>query len=308
MNTNDRNGSPAILRAAALGLLAAAVAGPLCAAPAGDAAPLVDLAAVDWIHGAEDCDAAVAAPDHVEWQQVRYQADTWILRQDKCANYEGPFVYLFVGTEQALMIDTGATEAGGEPLLRAVRAITELPLIVAHSHGHGDHHAGDEAFAEADDVRLVGTGKTAVEAFYGFEDWPNRPLVLELGGRGIEILPIPGHADDDLAYYDPVSRFVVTGDTLYPGRLYITDWPQYQASVARLAEWAGAKPVSHVMGTHIEMTSAPDVDYPIGTTYQPDEHVLPLAPADIATLAEAAAAMDVPERTWLGSFVIWPRS
>jgi len=29
--------------------------------------------------------------------------------------------------------------------------------------------------------------------------------------------------------------------------------------------------VSHLVNNHIEMTSAPGVDYPVGTTYQPDE-------------------------------------
>ena len=56
------------------------------------------------------------------------------------------------------------------------------------------------------------------------------------------------------------------------------------------------------------MTSTPDVDYPIGTTWQPEEHVLPLTVDDIARLAEAAAAMETPERTHLGDFIIWPRS
>lgn len=308
MNTNDASTADRFhSRGAGAALLLLALMAPVSAARAADESP-VDLAAIDWIHGAEDCEAALAADDHVEWQRVRVQADTWILRQDKCANYEGPFVYLFVGAERALMIDTGATEAGGAPLLEAVRAVTELPLIAAHSHGHGDHRQGDAALAAAPDVEVVGIGAEAVQAFFGFEDWPNRPASVELGGRRLELLPIPGHAADDVAYYDPASRLVVTGDTLYPGRLYISDWARFQASTARLAEWVADKPVRHVMGTHIEMTSKVNVDYPIGTTWQPDEHVLPLGKSDIAKLAEAAASMDVPVRTYLRDFIIWPRS
>ncbi|TFH74826.1 hypothetical protein E3V39_01300 [Gammaproteobacteria bacterium LSUCC0112] len=78
------------------------------------------------------------------------------------------------------------------------------------------------------------------------------------------------------------------------------------ASIARLNTWIREKPVSHVLGTHIEMTAEANVDYPMGTTYQPDERPLPLAPSDILKLHETLMSLEVPERTDLGSFIIWP--
>jgi len=267
----------------------------------------VDLMAVDWMHGAPDCETERLETDYAEWQQVRFQVDTYIFRQNKCSNYEAPFVYLFVGAERALSIDTGATIDGGPELVKAIRSITDLPVIAAHSHGHGDHRRGDDALQAADGVTLVGIGADAVQRFFGFENWPESPTTLELGNRSIELLPIPGHLDDDLAFYDPVSRFVITGDTLYPGRLYIGDWLAYRASIARLAGWVESRSVSYVMGTHIEMSNTPNVDYPIGTTYQPEEHHLPLSISDIDALEEAVAPMETAQRTYLGSFIIWPR-
>ncbi len=38
--------------------------------------PLIDLTTVDWIHGAQDCDAEQRRTGYTEWQQVRYQEDT----------------------------------------------------------------------------------------------------------------------------------------------------------------------------------------------------------------------------------------
>lgn len=265
-----------------------------------------DLAGIDWLHGEADCEAAKADPGYIEWQQVTYTPDTIIFRQNKCSNYEAPFVYLFVGEDKSLLIDTGATDAGGPMLLELVRDITDTPLVAAHSHGHGDHTAGDEAFADADNVELVGTGAEAVQTFFGFSNWPYEPTTLDLGNRTLELLPIPGHTVDDLAYYDPATNLLVTGDTLYPGRLYVRDWPGYQASIARLHEWIMDKDVAYVLGTHIEMTAEPDVDYPIETTYQPDEHPLTLTTEDIAKLHDALVARDMPERTYLGGFIIWP--
>ena len=259
------------------------------------------------MHGAQDCDAARTDPGYIEWQQVRYQVNTYIFRQNKCSNYEAPFVCLLIGTDRALLIDTGATIEGGASLLASVREVTDAPLIVAHSHGHGDHTQGDGAFLSAENAAVVGLGADAVQEFFGFENWPNDPAHLELGNRRVELLPIPGHKDDDVAFYDPTSLFVITGDTFYPGRLYVDDWGDFRASIARLNEWIDSKPVAYIMGTHIEMTATPDVDYPIGTTYQPNEHHLPLSTSDLAVLHETLVTMEVPERTYLGSFIVWPR-
>ncbi len=280
--------------------------GSYAQAQQGDAQDDNDLRGFQWIHGAQDCETARAEPGYVQWQEMRYQSSTIIFRQNKCSNYEAPFVYLFIGNERSLLIDTGATEEGGASLLDAVREITGLPLIVAHSHGHGDHTKGDGAFSDQEDTSVVGKGAEAVQSFFGFKNWPEEQAELELGGRTISLLPIPGHSDDDLAFYDPVSRFAVTGDTLYPGRLYVRNWPDYRASIARLNAWIQEKPVSHVLGTHIEMTAEANVDYPVGTTYQPDERKLPLAPIDIFKLHESLMQLEAPEKTYLGSFIIWP--
>lgn len=270
------------------------------------AEPLPDLANIHWIHGEQDCDEALSDPDYIEWQQVRYQENTVIFRQNKCSNYEAPFVYLFIGSERSLLIDTGATVEGGPPLLTAIREITDTPLVVAHSHGHGDHTQGDSAFSKTGNSEVVGVGADAVREFFGFSHWPEEPTDLKLGNRTIELLPIPGHTDDDLAYYDPVSRFLITGDSLYPGRIYIRNWQGYRASIARLNAWIQDKPVSNVMGTHIEMSDEVNVDYPVRTTYQPHEHQLPLSVSHIETLHETLDDLETPERTYLRSFILWP--
>lgn len=266
----------------------------------------IDLNSIEWIHGEPDCEAAKTMPGYIEWQTVRYQENTVIFRQNKCSNYEAPFVYLLIGTEQSLLIDTGATEEGGPNLLAAVREITDTPVIAAHSHGHGDHTQGDSTFLNAETAVVVGTGADAVKKFFGFRNWPAESTTLELGNRSIELLPIPGHTVDDIAYYDPVSQFVITGDSLYPGRLYVRDWQGYRDSIARLNQWIQDKPVTHVMGTHIEMSAEVNVDYPVTTTYQPNEQKLPLSVSDITTLHESLALLETPERTYLRSFIIYP--
>lgn len=267
---------------------------------------LINLESVDWIHGSPDCESARDDPNYQEWQQVQYLASSYVFRQNKCSNYEGPFVYLFVGLERGILIDTGATTDGGSKLLELVRNLTNLPVIVAHTHGHNDHHLGDRAFKTAEGTSVVDVGQSSVKSYFGFQNWPNETITIELGGREIELLPIPGHNNDDLAFYDSLSEIVITGDSLYPGRLYVRDWAEYSESIGRLADWIESRSVTHVLGTHIEMSTTPDTDYPIGTTFQPEEHQLPLNTTDIFILRDAMEEHETPERIPLESFIVWP--
>nr|BFE78243.1 hypothetical protein GCM10020093_008440 [Planobispora longispora] len=40
----------------------------------------------------------------------------------------------------------------------------------------------------------------------------------------LECLPAPGHHEASVVFYDRWTGFLLTGDTVYPGRLYIQDW------------------------------------------------------------------------------------
>ncbi len=66
-------------------------------------------------------------------------------------------------------------------------------LVVAHTHGHGDHVAGDEHFADRPDTTVVAREVEAVREFFGFTDWPGEVVTFDLGGRVLEITGIPGH-------------------------------------------------------------------------------------------------------------------
>src|SRR5437868_14123906 len=97
-----------------------------------------------------------------ETQVQSYDADTFVIRQSLRTNFEGPFLYLLFGKDRALLLDTGA---GGLKIRPAVdAAVTQwlaehhrasIPLVVAHTHGHGDHHAGDAEFADRPDTTVV---------------------------------------------------------------------------------------------------------------------------------------------------------
>jgi hydroxyacylglutathione hydrolase len=131
----------------------------------------------------------------------------------------------------------------------------------------------------------------AVRAFFGLTNWPTDVVRFDLGGRVLEITGCPGHHEASIAVYDPWTGFLLTGDTVYPGRLYVRDFPTFTTSLDHLLTFAADRPVTHVMGCHIEMTRRPGRDYPIGATYQPDEPPLPMTMAQLRAVRDAAVSV-----------------
>lgn len=233
-------------------------------------------------------------------QTLRVGEGTVILRQSKRTSYEAPFLYLLFGSARAVLFDTGATaDPSRFPLRATVDDLVatwllghphEEPytLVVAHTHAHGDHVAGDAQFRDRADTTIVPHAPEGVAAFFGLPDWPQGRAAFELGGRILTVLPIPGHQRASIAVYDPCTQFLLTGDTVYPGRLYIQDSEAFRQSTERLARFVDDVPVSRVMGAHIEMTRTPGRDYPIGARFQPREAPLPLTASDVKDVARAA--------------------
>ncbi len=267
-----------------------------------------------WIHGAADCKNNIDPSIQV----LQLNSSTWVMRQNKCVNYEAPFMYLFMGSEKALLMDTGATEDDKQfPLYATVRKLLDqwekktnrpVELVVAHTHSHGDHTAADNQFKNKPSTTIVGLKINDVKTFFKFENWPLENSKLDLGGRVIEFIPIPGHQIASVAAYDERTKLLLTGDSFYPGRLYINDWKAFTLSTQRLCDFVKNHKVSYILGNHIEMTKAAGKDYPTGTTFQPDEHVLPLKVDDLFLLNESLKKIgENPKREVHADFIIYPK-
>lgn len=247
---------------------------------------------VSWIHGSVSSKHNTDPDLQVYW----HDENSVILRQNKAIDYEAPFLFLLFGEERALLLDTGATE---QPEFLPVRQVVDglieewlaqhprdsYGLLVLHTHGHLDHVAADDQFADRPDTVLVPADLPDVQAFFGFEDHAAR---VDLGGRVLDALFTPGHEAAAVTYFDPATGWLLTGDTVYPGRLYVRSWPDYVDSIDRIVAFADARPVTHVLGCHIEMAGEPGVDYPVRTMYQPDEPPLELP---VTVLREVQAAL-----------------
>lgn len=262
-----------------------------------------------WQVSGPDC------PPDPHFQVHEYNPDLVILRESGCSNYEKPFLYLLFGKTRVLMLDTGA---GRTDVAEVVRGVIDgwlkrngrdaIPLVVAHTHAHGDHIAGDAQLGQLPATTVVGLPPAAVQAFFGFKSWPDEIVPFDLGERTVDVIPIPGHEPSSIALYDRQTGLLFTGDTLYPGRLYVRDGAAFTRSIQRLVDFTRGKIVTHVLGNHIEQTRTPYLDYPVGTKYQPDEHVLSLGRAELLELNDALHAMNgTIVRTAMRDFTIWPQ-
>src|SRR6266496_1164138 len=93
-----------------------------------------------WNIGAENCAASPQPPLQVH----AYEPQTFILRQSLCASFEGNFLYLLVGSDKALLIDTGAVADSTQmPLAKKVFELlpdkddAKIPLL---EHFFGERH------------------------------------------------------------------------------------------------------------------------------------------------------------------------
>ena len=220
-----------------------------------------------------------------EWFTV-YRVQPGVFALVEADQFQESISYLIVGNRRALMFDTGI---GLVPIRPVVEQLTQLPVDVLNSHTHYDHVGGN---AEFDRVLALGipytranargflhaalAGEVAPESFchgaplgadtanFHTRPWKASRIVsdgerLDLGGRVLEILRVPGHTPDALALLDRANGLLWTGDTYYdaPIWLYVpeTDLDAYERSMVRLV--ALAPLVRHLLPAHNTASASP---------------------------------------------------
>lgn len=253
-----------------------------------------------WHTGGPEC-----ASFHEDFQVHKYNDNFYILRESGCVHTEKPFLYLLFGKDRAILFDTGAgkdTDPATGRVPNVVGAVDNvikqwlkknnrqaIPLVVTHLHSHFDHIWGDKQFINRPNTTFIKPGDVnALKTFFGINRWPEETGTYDLGGRILDIIPVPGHDATSIAVYDRQTAVLLTGDVLYPGRLYINEHNPdlMQSSVQRLVDFTATRPVAQILGTHVERR-APYYDYPRGTHYAPDEFPLQMGRASLLELLEA---------------------
>jgi glyoxylase-like metal-dependent hydrolase (beta-lactamase superfamily II) len=145
-------------------------------------------------------------------------------------------VYLIIGKDSALVVDTGM---GSADLISQLKKLTSKPLIVINTHGHSDHTGANYQFKKvyihpeeiqsaintntpeqrqsAAQNMLRGQKPSQGETYKGpIENTQYMPVregfVFNLGGRTIKVIETPGHTPGELVLLDVENKLLFTGD------------------------------------------------------------------------------------------------
>ena len=203
-------------------------------------------------------------PDEPWFEIYRIRPGVFAIYEPK--QFEEVISYLILGEKRALLFDTGL---GVGKISNVVARLTPLPVTVINSHTHFDHVGGNAEFKEIWNRDLPFTRKNMLgqdnvysrdalaperrcgplppgvnPKSYSIRPWKSTHSLhdgerLDLGGRVVEVVFTPGHTPDSLSLLDRKNGLLFTGDTFYPGPIYLfvpeTDFAAYTHSVARLA-------------------------------------------------------------------------
>lgn len=162
----------------------------------------------------------------MEWQKI----------DDRTYSYEdmGVRFFLLVGSEYALLIDSGMKTENAKEL---AQQITSLPIKLFNTHTDPDHIAGNGAFdevmmnpAELVNYRRPHTSQQIVPVYDGD--------IIDLGGRPLKAIALPGHTPGSTALFDLNSGMLFSGDPVQDGRIFMfgpmRDLSAYILSLKRL--------------------------------------------------------------------------
>jgi glyoxylase-like metal-dependent hydrolase (beta-lactamase superfamily II) len=223
---------------------------------------------------------ALAAPNSKWFGVNQLEEGVWAISEPH--HWEKVRSFLFIGTERALLIDTGT---GICDISRSVAWLTKLPVTVLTTHAHwdhyGNHHRFDDVFiheSDADwlrkglpisveDVRsmvskepfdLTLTDDFDIEA-YTPPIIPNPQVfrdgaVFENGVHKIVAIHTPGHSPGGTCFFEERTGFLATGDLLCRGTIFAnypsTDPKALVDSFFRLAD---VKPQAILPGHNQDM-------------------------------------------------------
>jgi glyoxylase-like metal-dependent hydrolase (beta-lactamase superfamily II) len=207
------------------------------------------------------------------------------------------------GAAEAVVIDPGPEDFAH--LRRVVATVAEQGRrvgLVLLTHGHPDHAAGAERFAElagAVKVRALDPRHRLGDEGLGEGD------VVTLGGLELHVLQTPGHSDDSLTFWLPADGAVLTGDTVlgYGTTVVEGRLGDYLSSLDRLRAFSEQQGARTILPGH-----GPRLDDPIAALDRYLTHRRArLAQVEAAVEAGARTAREVVERVYADvDRSLWP--
>ncbi|MBQ6476452.1 MAG: MBL fold metallo-hydrolase [Clostridia bacterium] len=145
---------------------------------------------------------------------VRLNQETW------CIQEENVRFFLLTGTEKAVMIDSGMTCKNA---LEIATQLTDLPVELINTHADPDHVACNSQFGKiwmhpAEYANLYfkkdGAAEMNLNPLWDMD-------TIDLGGRLLKVIELPGHTPGSIAIYDAKYACLFGGDAIQNGRIFM---------------------------------------------------------------------------------------
>lgn len=173
--------------------------------------------------------------------------------------------YLLEGADRALLFDSGP---GVRDIRRVAERLTDRPITVLASHAHfdhvGNHHRFERvAMADLPRARRAASGRTFDPPYsmrvclrsrrFAIDEWLAPGTQIELGGRSLELVHLPGHTEESVGLLDAHHGAAFVGDLAYPRQPLLVCFES--ASVTRCLDSVRAIardwPADRVHGAHV---------------------------------------------------------
>ena len=199
----------------------------------------------------------------MEVQIIQIDENTWRIEDG------GVRFFLLTGTDRALLVDSGMNTPNAREI---AEGLTDLPLELLNTHADRDHVSGNAAFESfymhPSECSNYYHGPVAAGRMIPL--WEGD--VLDLGGRKLEVIHIPGHTPGSIALLDAGRRVLYSGDSVQAGNIFMFGVQrEFHAFFASLEKLEG-------------MMDRFDVIYPSHSAFPLEKEIIP-------PLKEAAGKM-----------------
>jgi len=212
----------------------------------------------------------------------QWNSDTFVISEWR--HWEETHCYLLLGSDQALLIDTGL---GVGDLLTQVERLTDLPVLVVSTHVHWDHIGGHRQFTKHGvhpleqgwlqghfPLPLAVVKQQLMQNFIPpenfdlqhytlFQGVPSLLLqdedIIDLGGRQITVLHTPGHSPGHLCFWEANRGILYSGDLLYHGTLYANYPSTDPQAFLQSLETVATLPIRQILPGHHALQLSADL-------------------------------------------------
>ena len=147
------------------------------------------------------------------YEIIKINDNTWRIEDNQHVRF-----FLLTGSNEALLIDSGMDVHNAKEL---VEELTDLPIKLLVTHADRDHTGSNSEF----DTFYMHPSEASNYYKTQKSSGDFTPIaegdVLDLGGRPLEIIALPGHTPGSIAVLDVNARVLISGDPIQDGMIFM---------------------------------------------------------------------------------------